>query len=345
MPNNRQATGTVRAPVRNAALAGSGVAAVLALVAGTVATTPPPVSGMPTSPAVVTFGVPVLRLLVDALGVAAVGLAVLPLLLGTVRPVQSVPLRRIAYRAAVVVGATWVLGVLLRLWFSAAELAGQGLGVGSTAVLGYVLHTTDGTALLVTGCGALAFAGLGAAGLRLGDRMPAGLPLVAAPLGLLPVPLTGHAADGPYADLTMLAVSLHTVGAAAWLGGLGVVFTLAAARRAVLAEVLPRFSALAGYCLVTVAVSGLVLAGFRLGDVPGRTVLGELVGTGYGRLVLAKLGCLLSVAMLGGYTRFRLLPGVLRHRRTATAGWVGAELVLLSVALGCAAALARAGAG
>lgn len=330
---------------RQGTLIGAGTAAALALAAGVAVTTAPPTVGVPTAPAVVQLGLPLARLAMDAAAVVATGLAVLPLLLATSRPKESAPVLLAARRAAVVVGALWVLGTAVSLWLASAELAGQGLDVGSGTVLGYAARSNGGHALLVTGCAALAFTVLAAVGLRAPNAVPAGLPLIAALLGLLPVPLTGHAADGPLRELTVLAISLHTVAAAGWLGGLGAVFALASARRALLAAALPRFSALAGICLGTVAVSGLAMVSARLADLPGGSVLSALFETGYGWIVLAKLACLLAVAGLGGYARTRLLPGVSRHRRTATRAWVSAELVVLSVALGLAAALSRASVG
>lgn len=324
---------------------GAGVAGTLALAAGVAVTTPPVAPGLPVAPELVEAGLPLARLAMDGAAVAATGLAVLPLLLATSRPKEADPVRHAARRAGVVIGALWVLATLWSLWLGAAELAAHGAGVDGALVIEYAARTSGGKALLVTGCGAVSFTILAAIGLRRPQATPAGVPLIAALFGLLPVPMTGHAADGPLRELTMLAISVHAAAVAAWLGGLGAVFALASSRRALLAAVLPRFSTLAGACLAAVTVSGLVLAAVRLTAVAHRTALSALVGTGYGWVLLAKLACLLVVATLGGHTRTRLLPTVLRHRRTATGVWVAAELSVLTVALGLAAALSRAAIG
>jgi putative copper resistance protein D len=61
-----------------------------------------------------------------------------------------------------------------------------------------------------------------------------------------------------------------------------------------------------------------------------------LVSTGYGRLVLAKAGCLVVLACLGGLARRRLTAG-----RTPVLQWAGLETALMAVTLGLAAALTQ----
>jgi putative copper resistance protein D len=84
------------------------------------------------------------------------------------------------------------------------------------------------------------------------------------------------------------------------VGGLGAVLVLVARHRALLDAVLPRFSLLAGVCVVAVAVTGVLNAQVRL------EAWGALFTTGYGWLVVAKTGCLLLLAGLGGIARRRL---------------------------------------
>jgi putative copper resistance protein D len=79
----------------------------------------------------------------------------------------------------------------------------------------------------------------------------------------------------------------------------------------------------------------------ELGSVPGRNLFGVLFGTGYGTLVILKLVCFGLLAGLGGNIRWRLLPGIVRHQRTALVGWATLELAVMGAAFGFAVVLTR----
>jgi putative copper resistance protein D len=97
----------------------------------------------------------------------------------------------------------------------------------------------------------------------------------------------GHAAAGTSTETgaEILADAAHVLAAGAWLGALpGYVFLLRRTQAA--AEALAatrRFSTLGVACVALLAASGTANAWFLVGDVPA------LVGTLYGRLLLAKL--------------------------------------------------------
>ena len=173
---------------------------------------------------------------------------------------------------------------------------------------------------------------LGCAAARLHDpaRVPARVPLVAALLGVLAPTVTGHAGTAPDHQLAVVATALHAGAAALWVGGLGGLLVLVARHHALLAATLPRFSRLAGACVVTVALTGVVAAAGRL---PGWDAL---LGTGYGLLVVAKAVALVALAGLGGLARQRLV-----QRRLPVLRWGGVELALMAVVLGLAAALTQ----
>jgi putative copper resistance protein D len=61
-----------------------------------------------------------------------------------------------------------------------------------------------------------------------------------------------------------------------------------------------------------------------------------LVTTGYGWLVLAKSVCVVVLAGLGGLARRRLAAGKLPVLR-----WAGAEIAVMAVTIGLAAALTQ----
>ena len=128
----------------------------------------------------------------------------------------------------------------------------------------------------------------------------------------------------------MITVAVHAAAAALWVGGLGAVLALLARHRALLDGVLPRFSQLAGGCVVAVGLTGVLNALLRLGSWAGWSA------RRYGWLVLAKIGVLVLVAGLGGLARRRLRAGRLPVLR-----WAGVEVALMAVTIGLAAALTQ----
>lgn len=301
------------------------------LAFGVSATAAPQAMSMAAEPAVLRIGIPVARLLGNTAGIAATGLALLRLLLprggdgaGIGRVRQAVPWA----------GSVWAVAVLGTLWSQAAELSGDGIQASLGEITGYAVHITSGRALLAALAAAICYA---VAGPKIG--------LVLAVGGLLAVPLTGHAAEGGAPVLTMAAIGPHVAAAALWVGGLAAIFLVAGARPDLLATVLPRFSTMAACCIGAVAVSGVIVAVAHLTMTTGLTMtalLGNLTGTGYGLLVIGKAACCAALAGTGGYIRTRLLPGIVRSRPVPLAGWVGAELAIMALALGLATALARA---
>jgi copper resistance protein D len=176
---------------------------------------------------------------------------------------------------------------------------------------------------------------------RSGDAVPAELRAAVALFALLPLPVTGHATDWRWQDYAMISMELHVLGAAVWTGGLGAVVVALAANRALLATTLPRFSVLATVCLCVVAATGVFNAVVELASVPGRDLFDVLFGSGYGTLVILKLACFGLLAGLGANIRWRLMPGIVRHQRTALVGWAALELAVMGAAFGFAVILTR----
>jgi len=95
---------------------------------------------------------------------------------------------------------------------------------------------------------------------------------------------------------------VHLIAGSVWLGGL--LWLAWTFRRDITAFRIEarRVSFVALLALLAVASSGVAQAYLFL-DLPR-----ELFSTDYGRLVLAKIGGLLILTLLGGYNRFRLVP-------------------------------------
>jgi putative copper export protein len=125
---------------------------------------------------------------------------------------------------------------------------------------------------------------------------------LAAALALLAVLLsggTGHAADGPF--LVAAAKSAHLVAGAVWIGGLSllVVSRPEPSTTPVLAS---RVSGFALAAVIVIAVSG---AWQTIDLLP---LFGDLFGSAYGRMVLAKLGGLGVLMGFGARNRLRIMP-------------------------------------
>ncbi|MFL6142704.1 MAG: CopD family protein [Labedaea sp.] len=300
-----------------------------------------PVAGVAPPDAVVRFGVPIGHVLIDMAAVITVGLCLLPILLGSGRPASARPVLAAARRAAMASSLVWAVAALVTLVLQTAELR-QVSTVSPAAIAGYVSSVGAGKALVLVAVLALISFGLALASVRLGETVPAELRASVALFALLPLPVTGHATGWRWHDLTMVAMELHVLAAAAWAGGLGALVVLLAANRTLLVTALQRFSKLAALCLLAVAATGLFNATVELLLAPGRNLPAALFGTRYGVLVLLKLTCVGALAVLGGNIRWRLLPAVVRHQRTALVRWAGFELAVLGLAFGFAVVLTRA---
>jgi copper resistance protein D len=301
-------------------------ASIAAVLAGGLAVTALPV----------LLGATATRSAADAAGVACVGLALVATLLPLGhhgRPPRELPdVLRGVDRATVAVAGAWMALMLMGIGFRAAEAYGRPLGgLGITELSTFTLDLSAGRGLLLT-AGCAAATGICAA-LRIRDpaRVPPRVVLVVALLGTLTPALTGHAGTSSDHELAVITVALHVAAAALWVGGLGAVLVVAAPRPRLLNAVLPRFSTLAGGCLACVVVSGVLNAVLRVSS------LAALVTTGYGWLVLAKSVCVVLLGCLGGLARRRLAAGELPVLR-----WAGAEIALMAVTIGIAAALTQA---
>jgi putative copper resistance protein D len=128
----------------------------------------------------------------------------------------------------------------------------------------------------------------------------------------------GHAAGavGFEAIVHPAADVLHLVAAAAWVGALvplalllgaaGQVGSIAIARTATL-----RFSTYGIASVATLLVTGIINSWYLTGSIPA------LLGTDYGRLLLAKIALFLGMVAIAAVNRFRLTPRIVQDANTA----------------------------
>lgn len=166
-------------------------------------------------------------------------------------------------------------------------------------------------------------------------------------LGL--APLGGHASGAvPFAPVLAMN-TLHVVAMSLWLGALPwwlwsvrqfARATPVAVNRELLHTALTRFSRLAMGLMIVIVVSGLWLSDLYIDD------QGDLLGTRYGALVLAKISLLALALLFADRLRRRFLPllsaGTPGAEATARARrYIALEMSLAASVLGCAAWLAQ----
>ncbi len=124
-------------------------------------------------------------------------------------------------------------------------------------------------------------------------------------------PLAGHAAAGGIPALTLTLNLTHTLAMVVWLGGLVAVLVGSGEtdQHEALARVLPRFSTTALVCVSALVGTGVLLAWAEVG------ALAAITPTEYGRVLLAKVGGVVVLVVLGNLARV----WVERHRRPAGA--------------------------
>lgn len=315
-----------------------GAAALVAVIVGSAAVAAPEAVGLTDPGVLVRYGIPVVRLLMDLGAVAVAGIGMLPKLVGFDDPGRAEPALARTRRPAVLAAVVWTVAALAALALLTAEL---GAAPTPAAVWSYIGTIPAGKGLLLSAaCGALSI-WLAVLAVRHGEKVPAELRAGVALFGLLPLPLTGHASNWKYHDISMILMELHVASSVAWTGGLAAVIIFLARSPALLAAALPRFSRLATWCVFVVGVTGIFTGLLELALSPLTTLPGSLFTTRYGVLVLAKALCMAAIAAIAVVVRTRLLPRVAAGRPTAIATWCGWEITILAVAFAVAVVLTR----
>ncbi|WP_309126205.1 copper resistance protein CopC [Kocuria sp.] len=242
---------------------------------------------------------------------ATSGLVVFDLLLFAPRPGTALRARRRLHRlmhlgAALAVAGTVVSVLASVLWQAGAAPVSLTDGAlwraaaGSGSALAAVLTTAG---VLTAALAAPRAAGRG------GGRLARGAALGGAGLAGASLVVIGHTRSAEPAWLVVPADAVHVAAGLVWVGGiLGLVTVLgrtsdASPRQATLT--LSRFSAVAGWVVLALAATGLLL-GWRILGGPG-----ALVSTGYGRILLLKIAVVLGVVAVAAWNRFVHLPRVL----------------------------------
>jgi len=281
--------------------------------------------------AVVRYGVPIAKLVVDlsiALSIGALALGIFALSSREAEFGRALDLAATGAGVWTVASAASSILVFCSTAGTPPSLSqafGQSLGDFLTTIpLGRAWLTTT---LIGAGLTVLCFA--------VRNVTVLGFVTVLAVIGLIPLSQQGHAGDSSTHNAAITAIWLHVLFASVWLGGL---LTLVVLRRTLTAErmaaVLPRYSTIALIAFLIVAASGTASAVIRLETWPNLL-------TPYGVLVLVKVTALGALGLFGLFYR-RAIISRLTRANTRRLFWIlaTAELAFMGIAEGVASALA-----
>lgn len=153
---------------------------------------------------------------------------------------------------------------------------------------------------------------------------------------LVPMGTQGHSGEEAFHHEAMMALILHIIAAAVWVGGLLLLVIVRPLQsRDEVAATVSRYSSIALAAFAVVAVSGIVRAAIGLRDWAALLSL-------YGAILTVKIVALVALGLFGAWYRRRLI-GRLTQDAASRAFWtfIAFELALMGIASGAAAALAR----
>jgi cytochrome c oxidase assembly factor CtaG/putative copper export protein len=295
----------------------------------------PPIAGLPDAGAGTGWALPVSRFLTDTAGVLTVGLLLSSALL---LPTKQGRLAGVSVRLttwAAHLAAAWAVATALQIVLTLSDELGEPVPATlHPAVLrSFVTQISQGQALLAQ----LAIAAVVAVSCRfLISASGTAVAMLVAIGGVIVPALTGHSGASSEHEVAVSSLLVHLIAASLWVGGLAGMVAVSFLDRRLLRSAVPRFSTLALWCFVALATSGIANAWIRLRS-PG-----DLLTTGYGRLVLAKSLLLLGLGAAGWWHRRATIPQLVGPRRVAAFVRLAlAELAVMAMAVGIAVALSR----
>lgn len=214
--------------------------------------------------------------------------------------------------AAGVVGLVAI--ALFAMWTAAGAAEAGNFGFNAGALRVFLRQTWAGRVMAVEiGYAFVAAALAVTAWIRLAKTSTSDLSLmaaIAAGLGLATVAFASHPTSADPKALSIFAAIAHRLGFGFWLGGLPALILLigvgpvADDTRRLAALILRQFSHIATIAMAVILASGVVLTWLVLGE------FAPLIGTPYGRLLVAKLLCLAGVLAIANSLQRSLLPAL-----------------------------------
>ncbi len=293
-------------------------------------------SGLPDPGPVTTYGLPFVRAAGEIAAVVAVGSFLFAAFL--VPPQHNGVLDADGYRAlrlGTAASAVWTCCAALLVPLTVSDVSGQPLldhlnpiSIWSAASLVDIAGAWRWTAFLA--------AAVTIASLPVLRWAWTPILLAGSLLTLVPLALSGHSSAGGAHDMATNSLFIHLIAGALWAGGLLALLAHAVRGGGHADLAARRFSALALWCFVAMALSGVVNAAVRIRPA-------DLVHTEYGWLIVGKVValCLLGVV---GWCQRRSGVAALQADPTARRPLVTlalVEAVLFGVAFGIAVGLGR----
>lgn len=292
--------------------------------------------------AIVRWGLPIARVVHDLSAALTVGLLALaawavgsPRAAGRSRSDglgELTGVRRTMARYAAITAVVWFGSALAVLVFTTADIADVPLSTpGFGAIVVFTATQLDlGRAL---GAGLVLVAVVANLAMLATRVTTIVFAAVFSLLAVLPLALAGHAAGTRDHMNAVDSLALHLLGVTLWAGGLGALLLVARRLGDQLATVARRYSTLALWCFVVVAVTGVVNAALRLDTFANLT-------TPYGLLVVGKT---LALVLLGlaGWAHRRVTLVRMAADRTRFVRLALVELLVMGATMGLAVALSR----
>ncbi|MFG1932704.1 cytochrome c oxidase assembly protein [Mycobacterium sp. NPDC048908] len=249
-------------------------------------------TGLPNPGPVTTYGLPFVRAAGEIAAVLAVGAFLFAAFL--VPPQPNGVLDAAGYRAlrlGTSASAVWAVCAALLVPLTVSDVSGHPLSENLNPVNIWSAASLVDTAVAWRWTAFIA-AGVTLASLPVLRWAWTPVLLAGAVVSLVPLALTGHSSAGGSHDLATNSLLIHLVAGSLWAGGLLALLAhaLRSGRHADLAA--RRFSALALWCFVAMAVSGVINAAVRMR-------LTDLVQTRYGWLVIGKVIALCVLGLIG----------------------------------------------
>ena len=275
---------------------------------------------------VVRWGQPIVKLVLNLSMATAIGTLVLSAFAGNQQERQR--LQPVAsWAAALWLGASAIYFLLTYLSASGTQLSygpefSEGLWLFATQIeLGSLLAANVLIALVVS-LSTMAFTG---------TRMVAVNAAIAA-AGLYPLAESGHASSDVGHTIAVNSMLMHLVGISVWVGGLVALYSVFYANSERAGVLVSRYSTLALFAFILVAISGVTSGYIRLYE-PS-----DLLST-YGVMLIGKSVLLIALGVFGALHRLELVS---EFTKTAKGFWklVTLELTVMGLAMGLGTALA-----
>ena len=291
--------------------------------------------GLPDAGPGTAWALPVVRTLADLAGILTVGLLLAGAVLVPARDGELSGARLRWTRTARWAALVWSIAVVVEIVLTLSNVLAQPLpGVlDPSLVWSFVRQIDVGRALLVQALMALA---VSVCAYALRTTTGAALTCVLALAALVPPTLTSHAGTSADHALATSSLLVHVIAVSLWCGGLAALVLLGTSDLRPLATAVARFSPLALWSAVAVALSGLGSAWVRMSSA------GELLTSSYGRLVLLKVLLLAVVSGFGFWHRRATVPRLREDpTRRLFVRVAAVEVLVMAATVGVAVALSR----